>query len=402
MIRNNKRPSRSKLRIKQLRDAQQTAVPQTADVCVVGGGAAGLVAAIVAARKGVRVVVLERDLTCGQTILATGNGRCNFANKQLDPTLYNEADFVLSTCGDEWLEDVLTFFASCGLAWEEEAEGRLYPLSRQAASVRNVLLLCAKQSGAVLAPAREVTKIAKKGQGFAVTMREQWENGQEQCIHAATVVFASGGNQTSLNKELGIALNAQKPVLCPIACTHPLLRQLDGRRVRATATLCRNNANIAVERGEVLFRTYGLSGIAIFNLSRFAQTRDVIRLDLLPTIGTKDALALCVAGLDGLFDPIVSQVLLDAVITPERAIALAKSFELTVDGLANTDHAQIRRGGFATNQFDAATLEARQLPGFFACGEAVDVDGPCGGYNLAWAWKSGSVAGQHAARKALQ
>ena len=206
-------------------------------------------------------------------------------------------------------------------------------------------------------------------QGFEVVAQELWEGGQTLSIRTTSVVFASGGSQAHLFdvNNLGLALNPKRPMLCPIACTHPLLKQLDGRRVRATATLRRNSASIAAEQGEILFRTYGLSGIAIFNLSRFAQPRDVIRLDLLPTIDAKDALALCATGLDGLFDPVVAQALLKEAKTSERAIALAKLLEFVVDGLTEVSHAQVHRGGFATSQFDTATLEARDLPGFFAC-----------------------------------
>ena len=111
-------PSRAKQRAALEREAAGVRVPPQADVCVVGGGAAGLAASIVAAERGARVVVLERELACGRTILATGNGRCNFANTHLDPSRYNEPGFVAATCGDRWLDDVLGFLEAWGLAWE--------------------------------------------------------------------------------------------------------------------------------------------------------------------------------------------------------------------------------------------------------------------------------------------
>ncbi len=392
--------SRVSKRADMLRTASQVRVPDACDVCVIGGGAAGLAAAIAAAVAGARVLVLERDLECGRTILVTGNGRCNFANRHLDPNLYNNSEFVEGTCGPSWLDDVLGFFDSCGLAWAEEAEGRLYPLSRQAASVRNVLLLRAQDAGVVLAPAREVTHLAKRGSAYSITFSELWDGGRMQTVCATSVVCAVGGAATSLYAELGLKVVSPTPLLCPLACKGPALDKLDGRRVRATAQLRRAKRTVAQESGEVLFRSYGLSGIAIFNLSRHAQPGDMLALDLLPMLSTQDTRRLGASTLDGILDPAIAQALVQASGSPSDALTLAKSLAFIVVGTAETERAQVRRGGLSVEQFDPATLEARSAPCLFACGEALDVDGPCGGYNLAWAWKSGMVAGNSAARGA--
>ena len=130
-----KKPSRSRERERLIAAARAVDVPASCDVAVVGGGASGLVAAITAAEEGASVVVLERDLACGRTVLATGNGRCNFANISLGPRRYNDPAFVTAVAGERYLDDILDFFRACGLRWSLE-DDRLYPVSRQAASVR--------------------------------------------------------------------------------------------------------------------------------------------------------------------------------------------------------------------------------------------------------------------------
>ncbi len=381
--------------------ASRVRMPAFCDVCVVGGGAAGLVAAIIAAEQGARTVVVERDLECGRTILATGNGRCNLANTHLDPKLYNDPAFVRAVVGKSWLNDILDFFASCGLAWAEEDEGRLYPLSRQAASVRNVLLRRATASGVVLAPARAATRVARDGSAFYVAFTEQWPRGGDGELRAKSVVVALGGTAPTITAGLGLDTLAPTPLLCPLACTGPALESLDGRRARVHMQLRRHDKIIAQQDGEVLFRDYGLSGIATFNLSRFARRGDTIVLDLIPTLSSKEANELARVTLDGILDPAIARALMRHAGSIPNAIELAKELTYTVGGTTETAHAQVSRGGLSARQFLPATLEANDAPGLFACGEALNVDGPCGGFNLAWAWKSGMVAGDAVARKVL-
>lgn len=379
-----KKVSRAQVREMLVAAAAQVEVPERCDVVVVGGGAAGLAAAIAAAEAGASVAVFERDLECGRKILATGNGRCNFANEALDAARFNDPQFVDAVCGtgEQWLADVLEFWRGCGLAWTSE-EGRLYPRSLQAASVRNALLARARRAGVVLAPNRKVDDLS-------------------QLPQAASTIVASGGG-ASLVAGLGLKTRAFGPVLCPLAC-RPVSRDvdldaLDGRRARAKATLIRGGEPTFSEVGEVLFRPYGLSGIVVFDLSRRAQVGDVVRLDLLYDLNDEQVKSLIEAAdgsADGILDPQVAYALGDG----EQATRAARSLDFEVVGPADAAHAQVMRGGLLTSQFDPATLEARAKPGLFACGEALDIDADCGGFNLAWAWKSGMVAGAAAAARA--
>ncbi len=374
-----KKVSRTKQREALAAAAAAVRVPTCCDVVVVGGGAAGLAAAISAAEAGASVVVLERELECGRKILATGNGRCNFANEDLDPAYYNEPQFVAGVCGEagEWLADVLAFWRECGLAWVSE-DGRLYPMSLQAASVRDLLLARARRAGVLLAPGREVAST-------------------ENLPRAAATVVACGGGE-ALVSELGLEMRPFSPVLCPVAATSADpqvdLAALDGRRARAHVSLLRGGREVFAESGEVLFRSWGLSGIVMFDLSRRVAAGDVVRLDL--TCGMS-ADTLAAAAPEGVLDPQVAAALGGG----REALGRARALEFRVEGLTETNKAQVKRGGLLASQFEPATLEAKARPGFFACGEALDVDADCGGFNLAWAWKSGMVAGAAAAARAL-
>ena len=381
--------SRTARREALLAQARATELAAHVDVCVVGGGAAGLVAAITAAEQGARTVVVERDLECGRTILATGGGRCNFANRDLAAAYYNNPGFVEAVVGDDFLGQVLRFFRASGLAWCEE-EGRLYPASLSAASVRDVLLAHAERAGVVLACARRVTGVDHACGAWRVTT--DGPLGEEN-LNAESVIFSSGGG-IALDESL-LPVTDPQPILCPIACTGLPFGKLDGQRVRAELRLVRDGSEIVRERGELLFRPYGLSGICVFNLSRAALAGDTILLDLAPELEMSqlDYLVGRAGSLAGVVSPQIAAALVEAGF----GAADIKALPCTVLGLTETDHAQVTRGGFVTSSFDPATLAAVTLPGIFAAGEALDIDGPCGGYNLSWAWVSGQVAGASAA-----
>ncbi len=408
--------ARARERERLERAAAATALPAHVDVCVAGGGAAGLACAVTAAEAGASVVVLERALECGRTILATGNGRCNFCNTSLAAENYNHPAFVATSMGEpgEALERILGFWRACGLAWAEE-DGRLYPRSRQAASVRNVLLARAKRAGVTFACGREVTGAKVRGHdGWRVRLAQSWD-GEERRLDAGALVIASGGASSALAGSLGLALVPESPVLCGVAATAPssgLLGRLSGRRAHCVATLTRAGRVVTREAGEVLFREYGLSGIVSFNLSRHARPGDAIELDLAPEVDAWEVDGLVANhpgdahALDGILDPTIAEALIDLAGGTKasglawRVAPLVKGLPFRVDGLADTAHAQVTRGGIDVDALDARTLGVCGHPGLFACGEALDVDGACGGFNLAWAWSSGMTCGASAASHA--
>lgn len=360
MAKGPRKPSRTQLREQLLASAAATALPEAVDVCVCGGGAAGIVAAICAAEAGASTVVLERDLACGRPILATGNGRCNLTNLDVRAGIFNNPVFAEKVLGPGSFaaKDVLDFFDACGLAtgFESEDDSRIYPLSDQASSVREVLLARAERAGVMMACAREVTDIC----AGTVTFTELF-SGRTGKLAATSVVLACRDGFV----PAGLEAKPFSPALCPLACEGLPFEQLDGRRSDARVTLLRDGQAVAQERGEVLFRSYGLSGIVIFNFSRIAIPGDTLLLDLAPLVNEESFASMVEAAgsARGVIDPAIVEVLGDV-----------KRVSCTVVGKAQTEHAQVRQGGLLTAQFDPATLMARELPGVFAAGEVLDID----------------------------
>lgn len=399
-------------------------------LAIIGGGAAGLAAAVTAARElrmlGVPgdVAVYEADERVGRSILATGNGRCNFSNARIDAGAYRNAAFVGSALGalTAGSDPVHAFFEDLGLVWREEGEGRLYPLANKATSVLDVLRAAAADFGVREACGRRAVRLDvpdRPGGRFNIRFADGTVG------HADAVVLATGGRTVRELLPEGIGFAAARPVLGPLRTATDVVRHLNNLRVRCAVTLAGpDGAPKAREAGELLFRDYGVSGIAVFNLSRFARPGDALLLDLLPQfdaraceqnlrnrrarLGAPTGEGLLV----GMFVSQVARAVLkqaglrpDAPFADGDAPALArtlKGFALAVRGVGDARQCQVTRGGFAVAAFDARTLEARELPGLFAAGEALDVDAPCGGYNLHWAWASGMLAGRAAAERLMK
>lgn len=422
-------------------------------IAVVGGGAAGLVAAIAAAetaRGSARVVVCEASDRVGRSILATGNGRCNFSNARLAKgavdgsaaacalaSAYRNAGFVaqvlaaaerswlpLGAAGSEEANVVLRFFAEHGLVWREEGEGRLYPLANKASSVLDVLRAAAEDAGVSFELGYVVSAVERSSGSHGPLVLRSAEGCE---LRADRVIMAVGGQVSEgLLGGFDVPFVALQPVLGPLAVVDAdkrLTKRLDNIRVKATATLLRGGELLRREPGEVLFRAYGLSGIAVFDLSREAQPDDVISLDLLPDVAESGTVAFlerraarvrertgAAAYADALRGAVLPQVgqavceragirpdeALDAAGTKRLARAL-RDLRFTVEGIGDARQCQVKRGGVAVDGIDPSTLELRAAPGVQAVGEAVDVDGACGGYNLHWAWASGLLAGCAAA-----
>ena len=393
------------LRIKQ---AQAFLVPNNIDVAVLGGGAAGLCAAITAAEAlgaNKRIVVFEKALESGRTILATGGGRCNFTNADLSFENFSHPEFVQAVCKDKntFLADILSFFRSSGLAWATEDEGRMYPLTRQASSIQSLLLKRAQKAGVQFALGREVTSVKPQHNGFTVTFQECFGGEKTHEVHTSTIILATGGlTTTKLAESLQLQTTSLRPGLCALTCKPEPPTSLDGKRVRAHAALLRDGAVLKQESGELLFRSFGLSGIVIFNLSRTALPGDVLEIDLLPHLTDEEiAAAIEAHTTDGLLDPQIAAYL-GAHDSVESTITKAHKIAFTVTGTSAKVVPQVCVGGISVEQVSTNTLEAYNIPGLFIAGEALDIDAQCGGFNLSWAWKTGMVAGVAAAKRTCQ
>lgn len=414
-----KTQSRAAERAEKLAQARSVELPAQVDVCVIGGGAAGILAAISASdtgcSAGISVAMLEADVECGRTILATGNGRCNFTNIDLSAKNYNHPEFAQSIMGDatDALETIQAFFRATNLNWIEE-DGRFYPMSRQASSVRNLLLNRVAYAGVIAAPGRTVTGAKRSSGKWIVSYTTPWEK-EPQTLKCRSLILASGGKSDELLEALKLKTVTSSPVLCSLKAQSPmpgLLEALDGRRVRAHVVLKRGASIIAQESGEVLFRSYGISGIVVFNLSRYARPGDMVEIDLAPEIDAWEVDRLIASqwgndnALDGILDPVIAQELIKAAGGSQmeglawRVAPLVKGLPLHIMGPADTEHAQVTRGGVDTSALDTRVLAVKGKTNLYTCGEAVDIDGACGGYNLSWAWLSGIRAGTDAAKMA--
>lgn len=387
-------------------------------VIVLGGGAAGLSAAIAAARRGACVTVLEAKSRVGSSILVTGNGRCNLSHTPIAAGDYNKPSFVGPILDAHSPEVIATFFANLGLAMYTDDEGRVYPLSNNANSVLDVLRLeCARLGVEMVCDFRVAKLGAAADGGFVATS----EDGRQ--VSGESVIVATGGG-ASLLSSLGHTMVAFEPVLVPLRTETEPIRGLSGVRVRCRASILRSDGQaVATEQGEMLFRDYGVSGIMVFDLSRHLGQGSTLSIDFLPEVPLADLTSQLVARreafaertadvfLTGLFHSRVSTALLRAAhigakkpvseISCENLAQTIKNFTLAVRGAGDPKQAQVTRGGAAVEEFDPRTLESKRVAGVFAAGEVLDIDGRCGGYNLHWAWSSGLVAGESAAMRAL-
>lgn len=401
------------------------------DIAIIGGGASGLVCAVAACEGAVRmgrelpsIIILEAADKVGRPILRSGNGRCNFSNADIQPQAYNDPRGfkAVAEALDErsaWfpasVNPVVGFFERLGLIWREEAEGRLYPLANKASVVLDVLRSPLLRFGVEVRLSAAVERIVPpKAERSPFTIHLQGG----ELIRARKAVLAAGGSAGPLGLDGLLPYAQPMPILGPLMTDNRFTRPLDNVRVRCSASLLRQGVHLAEERGEVLFRKYGVSGIVIFNLSRSAQSGDVIRLDLLPDeadpralMGSRLKMLSQVMAkvpsnyelLQGAVLPLVADQVLKSLglegaeaATGESAARLAErscAFDLPVKGMGDADLCQVHRGGFSLDAFSPETLEAKAVPGLHVLGEALDMDGACGGFNLHWAFATGMLAG---------
>jgi predicted Rossmann fold flavoprotein len=383
-------------------------------IIVVGAGASGLACAISAAELGASVTVFEAGTRPGRSIMASGNGRCNFSNADLSPERYNDPVFVGASYQGDVASEVLGFFKGLGLWHVCDEEGRYFPRSRCAASVLDVLLNRIDELGVRLWIESRVTGLEHVGGEWRVTI----EDGQS--FTADRVVWCAGGQSARDLAELaGLQLVRQGRVLCPIATLPKPAKDLDGARFNCALSVERAGQVLFSAPGEILMRKYGLSGIVVFDASRYAAPRDSLVVDLVPDMSAEELgrdLEARIQAAERSSDVGFSRLhLLDGAIQPKVALhimerqcgrdgmrpveagrlaALLKRWQFEVDVLMEGDQAQVTRGGIANSQVDPLSFAVEGLPGLYVCGEALDVDGMCGGLNLAWAWHSGILAGR--------
>ncbi len=399
---------------------------------IIGAGASGMAAALAAAENpNVQVILLERQARVGKKLSATGNGRCNLTNLHAGAEGYHGSNprFAGSAMAQFDVQATLNWFRSLGLVTVAEASGRVYPYSDQANSVVDILRFALEKPNIQLLCGFEVKKIKKSSGGFSV-------ESAEGALYCDKVIVACGGlagtklggsmaGYTLLGK-LGHRTTKLRPSLVQIRTAWSGIAALKGVRANCRVRILRDGSLFAESTGELQLTEMGLSGPVIFEISRdvcMEKGNWQARLDFLPNLDTdtlynivypRTATALPVEELlTGILHNRLGRVLVKAAgirggqqirdLTGEelrRVCEAVKGFEVHLTEPLGMDSAQVTAGGVLTSEFDETTMESKLVPGLYACGEVLDIDGDCGGYNLQWAWSSGRCAGLHAGKDA--
>ena len=399
------------------------------DAVILGGGASGLAAACFLAGAGRSALILEKQSRVGRKLLSTGNGRCNLTNLRAAPKHYHGARAAaaraLELCPPE---DVLAFFEELGLPAVSDGEGRVYPMSHQAASVLDALRLFAAERGcetitdcaaeAILPEKRGFTVRAAGGRSFESRRVLVCTGGL-----AAPKLGACGDGYRMLD-ALGHPATPCFPAIAALRTPPEAVRGLKGQRAGCRVTLLSENRSLREEEGEILFADDGISGIAVMQLARAcgealrAGKRCFVRISLMPGESqervreqlTARATRLPQRPMEDFLNGIVSRRIGQALVRtlnieplsrPAKTLSGAELWALSgiltgwtipVTGVQGFDQAQVTAGGVSLKDFNWDTMESRRVPGLYAAGELLDVDGDCGGFNLQWAWSSALIA----------
>lgn len=396
------------------------------NVIIIGGGASGMIAALSAAENSSNhVTLLERQSRVGRKLLSTGNGRCNITNTSASPSCYRGADpsFAETAISSFSPQDTIAYFYSLGLVLSEQYGGRVYPLSDSASSVVDVLRFSLEKAGVNLITDCCVKGASKGKSGFSVFT-------DTDCYSSDALIIACGGKAGgklgatgdgySILKSFGHSCTKIYPSLVPITTDSDYPRSLKGIRTDAVLKLTSGGDFLAEGKGELQFTEKGISGPAAFDISREASVHGgEVSIDLLSSMSEKEILTLLKNRADAFPDLEIQNIFIGILHTrlgtvlakychlrpSDRCSVLtgrdlaqlagaAKNFILPVKGTGDFDAAQVTVGGIRTTEFSAASLESKLVPGLFACGEVLDIDAPCGGFNLQWAWSSGRLAGR--------
>ena len=395
---------------------------------IIGGGAAGMAAALAAAEnENVQVILMERQARVGRKLSATGNGRCNLTNLHALEQGYHGEDaafsqYALSAFGPE---RTLEWFRGLGLFTVAEESGRVYPYSDQANSVVDVLRFALEKPNIIQKMGFEVEKVKKTESGFRVETKEETVECDKLIIACGGLAGTKLGGTMSgykLLRSFGHKCTKLRPTLVQLKSSWSGVASLKGVRANCHAAIFHDGKMFSESTGELQFTEYGLSGPVIFEISRdVCQGKGewVCRLDFLPNLSGEALEAELIRRkttnlpaaelLTGILHNRLGRVLTQSAgISQSRGIAelsdyeikeavrTVKTFEVTLTEPMGMDSAQVTAGGIVTDGFDNTTMESRLVPGLYACGEVLDVDGDCGGYNLQWAWSSGHLAGSHA------
>lgn len=404
----------------------------TADIAIIGGGASGLAAAITAkrAKPDAEIYIFEALDRVGKKLITTGNGRCNITNRKLTLNRYHGervgfAKFALEK-NDNGV--IGRFFEDIGIPFIFEGV-KGYPASLQASSVVDCLRFECERLGVKTVCGCKITGI---NLGNTFSLSSETDQITAKAVICCTGLYSGGeklgsdGGFYRLLKELGFKTVKVTPSIVQLKTETDYVKQLKGIKVDAKVALMKNGKPITATFDEVLFCDYGLSGPAIMNISREAMRTEgnfSVALDLFSDTDEKaltDSIYSRIKVLGdrrleefftGMLNKRLGQVILkycgyklsDSTCSlrykdAQRIACALKSFEVKVTSNTGFINSQVTAGGISTDEFYSDTLMSKRYGGLFACGELLDIDGDCGGFNLAWAWSSGILAASEAVK----
>lgn len=408
-------------------------------IAIVGGGASGMIAAIIASKNGAQVTIYERMNRIGRKILATGNGRCNLTNINLkwDNLQYihsNDMKFAGCVLKQFTVEETINFFEILGIAHKVEEDGKVFPMSDQASSVLDVLRFELEELDVRVVCDTDIKKISKSGNEFMIIDKEGSVYTADKTIIAtggkSGPNLGSNGSGYKLASQLGHNIIKPFPALVQLKLEAPFLKAIKGVKFDGTVSINVGGDTLRKEKGEILFTDYGISGPPILQLSRIAikslekNKQPIIKIDLFPNHSYKELLDLINLRfsyqydrtLDISFIGLINKRLIPIILKEsdtydinrtcsevsdkeiEQITKFLKCWRFKVIGSQSWMHSQVTAGGVNLKDICSNTLESKIIPGVYFAGELLDVDGDCGGFNLQWAWSSGYVAGTNASR----
>lgn len=398
------------------------------DVVIVGGGASGLMCAISAKQKNknISVAIIEKNDRVGKKLLSTGNGRCNLTHNNITAENYcgsfkKQSNAVFEKYNTKKL---LEIFKNLGLLTFCDNEGRYYPQCKQASAVLDVLRFACERLNVEIFCGENIRSIRKSGKGYSIkTDGNEFISEKLVIANGSKAAPKLGGNSSSADylKNLGHSFVPFSPALCPIKVKSDVIKSLKGIRATAKAVLFDNNGKIVKEEiGEVQFNDNSLSGICIFNLSLYTKKDFLISLDLLPDISDRELKSLIYNNkklfsdltIDNLLTGILQKRLGQAVLKEnnvtdfsrkcntlfdseiENIVRIIKDMRFPVIENCGFEQAQCALGGVNGREIDENTMQSKIVKNLYICGEAIDLCGECGGYNLHFAFASGLTAGE--------
>ena len=406
---------------------------KTRHVIIVGGGASGMMAAITAATEGASVTLIEQKDRVGKKILSTGNGRCNLTNRRMDEACFRGDDVAIVTeiLGRFGLEDTERFFEHLGVMLKDR-KGYVYPISDQASTILDVLRMELERRQVRVLVSEPVTEIIRQKNGFSVKTKNNTLSADAVVLSTggkASPVLGSDGSGYTLAKRFGHHLSPVVPALVPLRCKETFFKHLAGIRTQAKVSLFVDDLFVASDIGELQLTNYGISGIPVFQISRYAAKAlgrgcaVAAELDFMPSMEEEAFADFLIRRLEchgykcaeefmiGMFPKkLIGTLLKTAQMIPTAAMTtyskkelshlayVCKHFRVDIVETNGFEGAQVCAGGVRVSEVTPDTLESVYVKNLYLTGELLDIDGICGGYNLQWAWSTGFVAGRAAAK----